>query len=261
MLISTTFVVKPACGETNSIDFSGFYREWAISPSNALVQIKPPLMALAASSKTNVVDQAVLRNSLWHLFSTNALFDDERYLQKMKQTLIVDAFKTSGTYSTPQEKEIVALVKALAFLRDSFTPNVPFPIEYLEQEAYEAMVQKLIDNGAARSIWSRGFSEIGMELPYTPTLIMPSGNDPEETWTSYRKFRSIQYELHNMNSDIFYEMSYMKKMVRELPQEERGKIFAEIVALQTLDHDEECRIARDMGVDPTAVQTQPTSTE
>ena len=263
LIVSVAFVAQLACGATNSIDFSGFYQEWQVSPSNALEQITPPLMELAASAKTNAADQAVLHNSLLHLFSTNTLYGDDVYLPKMKQKLFVDTFRASETYSTPQEEEIISLAKTLAFLRNASIIGSLFPIEHTDQDAYNATARKLIENkDSSKFILPRGFSETGMELPHTPTLIMPSGLETEEAWASYRRFRSIQHELYNMNRSVFDELSRVTWIgLEEAQQEERDHFFVAIVALKILAPDEERRIAKNLKVDPATLQAQPNPTE
>ena len=266
LFVSTALSAQPACGETNSftnnIDFSAFYREWKISPSNAVEQITPALMELAATSKTNAVDQTVLHKSLLHLFSTNTLSSGNEYLSNIKQKLLVNTFKASGTYSTPQEEQIMSLAKTLAFFRDVSSLSALFPIEHTNQSAYNAMVQRLIENGASKKTWPVIFN--GYVLPKNsklPTLISPSGLDPEEAWILYKRFLSLQFELRNAESMAFYTLTNSLWIARELSQEERDMILVKIVSLQMLDPYEERRIAEDLNVEPKALQAQPTPTE
>ena len=267
LILSTALVTQSAYGETsgatNHIDFSAFYREWAISPSNALVKITPPVMELAASAKTNAAGKTVLHNSLWRLFSTNTILNGRSYLLDMKCKLIADAFRVSDTYQTPQEEEIIPLAKTLAFIRNSFTPDLPFPIEYLDQSAYDAMAQKFKESGVPENKWPM-FSNNGLQAYSTkrqPVLIIPSDFDPDVLWIHYRHFTRLKDELGSADHSVYHALISLRWIAGELSQEERDKIFAEIVSLQMLDPDEERSIADDLKVDTAAIQAQPTPAE
>ena len=264
LIFSVVFIVQSARGETSNIDFAAFYREWQVSPSNALEQITPPLMELAASAKTNAANHAALHESLWGMFSTNTLRNGVGYLLPMKQTLIVNSFKISGTSSTPQEEELMSLAKTLAFLRDASALGSLFPIEYTDQDAYYAMVQRLVENGASKLTFPRAISGhfiLDSDGSKAPILIMPSGLAPEEAWTSFKRFQSLQFELDDANRKVLDDICLAALMTRHLPQATREKLFAEIVSLQMLDHEEEARIARNFEVEPAAAQAQPTPAE
>jgi hypothetical protein len=265
LLTSTTlavFIMQPACGEANNfanhIDFSIFYREWSVSPSNALEQIAPPLMELAASVKTNGTNPSILHDSLWHLFSTNTPYADDSlmarrnsrdyYKMSKRSELLTNIFITSTTRATPQEAHVVGFAKTLSFIRNAYNPGRPFPLEFLNQDAYDAMVQNLMANGAVKQVVPAVFLSSGPVHVY-PELIKPRGSDPKEAWNSYELFTSLYSELAYASRKIFMHFEHAAWNARELPQEDRNRIFIEIISSQILTPKEEVRIKEDLGVE------------
>ena len=263
-IIITLFVLvalsaQSACGETNSftnnIDFSRFYREWQVSPENALAQIKPSLLELAASVKTNHTASAVLHNSLWHLFSTNSYSVNRIFLPRKKGELLSTVFIASTTCATSAEENVMGLAKALTFLENRYTPGFPFPIEFLDQEAYDAMGRKLIENGALEQPVPEIYLNSGI-TPQYPKLIKPRVSDPEEAWKLYEPFASIYDEINKARRSIAIKLETAAWGVGRLPQEDRNRIFAEIVLLQILRPEEERRFAETMNSDQAKIRTR-----
>ena len=269
-IIITLFVLaalsaQPACGETNSftnhIDFSGFYREWQVSPSNALVQITPALMELAASVKTNGIAPNILHNSLWHLFSTNTPYAGDTLMMgvgkrsdyfKMSQRseLVVTVFTASVTCATPQEEIVMGFAKTLAFMRNAHVPGFPFPIEFLDKNAYDAMVRKLIENGASEQDVPEIYLTGGPVRPDPKLIIKPSGRDPEEAWILYERFLSLYDELSYASRKVCENFVGAAIGTRNLPQEERDRICIEVLSMQMLSPDEERSIETAFSTDP-----------
>lgn len=250
------FAAKPAHGEINKtndaesgiINASAFYSEWTISPSNALEQITPPLMELALSAKTNAAAQTALQRSLWHLFSTNTVVKDDYWLRSKKNELIAGAFAASGIYSTPQEKKVLSLAKALAFIRNTSTPDLPFPMEFLDQSAYDAMARKLVENGASKTSGPRIiFNEF---VPRNSKLAQPRHTDPEEAWECHARFKNLQHELDRAGKLLFDDLSLAAWSTASLPQETRDNLFAEIVSLEMLTDKEKDKIESRLLRDP-----------
>ena len=260
LILLTALTAKPACGETNSIDFSAFYREWAISPENALEQITPALLELAASVKTNGTAPAILHNSLWNLFSTNSCSINRILLPRKKGELLCTIFIASTACATPIEEHAMGLANALTFLEDRYTPDRPFPIEFLDQKAHDAMVRKLIENGALEQPVSEIYLKSGLNLQH-PKIIEPRDSAPKEAWELYGHYASIYNEIDKARTRIVFNLVRTGWGVGRLPQEDRDRIFAEIVSMQILRPEETDRIARNMKIEPAAAQAQPTPTE
>ena len=215
-------------------------------------------MDLAASVKTNGTDITILHNSFWSLFSTNIPYAGDMLMidigkrkdffnMSQRSELIVNVFAASAACVTPQEERVMGFAKALAFMRNAYVPGFPFPIEFLDQNAYDAMIQKLIENGAQKTTGPIVFSGF---FEKNPKLIRPHYHDPEEVWIPYERVDSLHSELGYASRKIFVNFESAAIGTRKLPQEERDRICAEIISMQILTSEEERSIKTAFSADP-----------
>jgi hypothetical protein len=240
LFVSALFAMQPARGEINDVpnntDFSAFYREWEVSPSNALEQITPPLMAFAASAKTSFASGDAIRDALKNLFSTNMLVKTDMKLLDKKCDLIVNVFKEFGTFATPQEEIVLPFAISLGFIRSLFVPGEAFPMECIETNANHGNV--FLTSGPAPSKTSQiESSNSSASSKILPILKIPHYSD-NEAMAHYENYKFLREELGHAEDKLFFALAN-KTMKTAMPPQERHKIFAKIVSSQALRLDEE----------------------
>ena len=156
----------------------------------------------------------------------------------------------SGIYSTPQEEKIMALAKTLAFLRNASTPDLPFPIEYLDQDAQDAMARELKESGVHKYTGLLFNGIHSANTNHLPIFIMPSGSATDVMWGGYKLFMRLISELGGADQRAYYALRDSIWITIESPQEERDRILAGIISLQMLAPNEKTEFERLLGPDP-----------